>query len=201
MKKIYGTIFIMLLLAGCATQVESVNRSYPVLENVSDTVSYAYAGNNEKTHEENYEVIGEFTTIFNKKNTPRKENIALAVENLDETIILPGEVFSYNETVGPTTKEKGFKLAKIFIKGNESKGYGGGVCQVSTTLYNAVLEANMDIIERHPHSKDVAYVDEGKDAAVSYGGIDFKFANTLDVPIKINADITSNEITVKILSL
>lgn len=201
MKKLIYILLISFTLSGCSTPERKVNRSYPVLEDVGDGISYAYASNNEKPRDDSYKVLGEFSTAFNPKAVSRNENIRLAADNLNETIILPGEIFSYNETVGPTTKEKGYRLARIFIRGNERKGYGGGVCQVSTTLYNAALEAEMDIVERHPHSKEVKYVEKGKDAAVSYGGIDLKFANPYDVPVKINTDIVDDEIMVKIVAL
>lgn len=201
MKKLFYMFLISFTVSGCSTPEGKVYRSYPSLENVGDSISYAYASNNEIPRDDCYEVLGEFSTNFNLKSVSRSENIRLAADNLNETIILPGEVFSYNETVGPTTKEMGYRLARIFVRGNERKGYGGGVCQVSTTLYNAALEAEMDIVERHPHSKEVHYVEEGKDAAVSYGGIDLKIANPYDTPVKINADVVDNEVMVKIVAL
>lgn len=140
--------------------------------------------------------IAEFTTKFNKKSFGRAENIRLSAKAIDEKEILPGETFSYNNTVGPTTKENGYKMAHIFVKGQKKKGYGGGVCQVSSTLYNAALAANLEITECHSHSKKVYYVDEDKDAATSYGGIDLKFINNKDFPIRINSYIYNDTITV-----
>lgn len=142
------------------------------------------------------EKISEFTTKFNKKSFGRAENIRLAAKAIDEKEIKPGETFSYNNVVGPTTKENGYKMAQIFVKGKKKKGYGGGVCQVSSTLYNAVLGANLDVTERHSHSKKVYYVQEDKDAATAYGGIDFKFVNNKDYTIKINSYIYDDTITV-----
>jgi len=140
--------------------------------------------------------ISEYTTKFNKKSFGRAENIRLASKAIDEKEILPGEIFSYNQTVGPTNKKNGYKLSEIFIKGKKSKGYGGGVCQVSSTLYNAVLDAGFEVTERHAHSKKVSYVPEDKDAATSYGGIDFKFINNKDFPVKINSYIYQDSVTV-----
>ncbi|MCL1935955.1 MAG: VanW family protein [Defluviitaleaceae bacterium] len=144
--------------------------------------------------------LGRFSTKFNINNTPRVENLKLATNAINGKVIEPGAVFSYNETVGPTTEERGFKKSKIFVDGKEKEGFGGGVCQISSTLYNAALNAGMEIIERHKHSKDVAYVEENKDAATSYGVIDLKFKNTHKYPVVINAFIQENTVTVEILN-
>ncbi len=125
-------------------------------------------------------------------------NIQLASYAIDETIVYPDMIFSYNDTLGPTTEENGYKVGKIFIDGEEFDGVGGGVCQVSSTLYNTVLLGNLDIIERHPHSKEVTYVPTNKDAATSYGGIDFKFLNNTKLPIKINSYIYNNNVYVEL---
>lgn len=128
-------------------------------------------------------------------------NIQLACYSIDETIIYPEGIFSYNDALGPTTLENGYKLGKIFIEGEEVDGVGGGVCQVSSTLYNAVLGANLDIIERNEHSKEVTYVPKGYDAATSYGGIDFQFLNNLENPIRIDSFIFGDLIYTNIYSL
>jgi vancomycin resistance protein YoaR len=87
----------------------------------------------------------------------------------------------------------------VFNQGKESKGYGGGVCQVSSTLFNTAEKAGLEIVERHRHSKRVYYVPKGKDAATSYGGVDFKFKNTLAYPIKINARADDEKVTVSVI--
>ena len=145
--------------------------------------------------------IAEFSTKFNLANLPRVNNIKLASIALDQYIVQPGETFSFNEVVGPTTEDRGYQISKIIVKGKESKGYGGGVCQVSSTLFNAAQMAGLEIIERHPHSKEVPYVGKGKDAATSYGGADLKFVNTFDLPLKINTYIYENTINVHIIKL
>lgn len=129
----------------------------------------------------------------------RYSNISLASKSLNNIVLWPGEVFSYNDTVGPRTPERGYLPAPVFLAGGTSIGYGGGVCQVSSTLYNAVLDADLDIIERHPHSKPVHYVADGKDAAVNYGSLDFKFKNNRDYPLIIKAGIGRGQVWVKIL--
>jgi len=146
-------------------------------------------------------VVSEFSTKFNLANVPRVNNIKLASIALDQHIIQPGETFSFNETVGPTTKERGYQISKIIVEGKESEGYGGGVCQVSSTLFNAAQIAGLEIIERHPHSKDVPYIAEGKDAATSYGGVDLKFVNKFSVPVKVNTYVYENSINVHIIQL
>jgi len=151
---------------------------------------------------ENYEhynrVISEFTTQFDKNSKARANNITLASLAMDQIIIEPNTEFSFNEAVGPTTKNKGFMLARIFVKGKDSKGYGGGVCQASSTLYNAVLDGGFLVTERHPHSKKVMYVEKDRDAATSYGGKDFKFVNNRNYPIKINSYVSDDKFTVAI---
>lgn len=92
-------------------------------------------------------------------------------------------------------------MARIFIKGKDSKGYGGGVCQTSSTLYNAVLNAGLEVVERHPHSKSVQYVEKDKDAATDYGGIDFKFKNSLNYPIKIVSIVENGTVKISILGI
>jgi len=144
------------------------------------------------------ETIGTFTTEFDSPKSARGKNIKLAAEKIDRIIIESGQEFSYNEAVGPSTQKRGFKLAKIFIKGEEHKGFGGGICQVSSTLYNAVLEAGLEVTERHEHSKEVKYVPENRDATTSYGGVDFKFFNNLDCPVIIRAYTSGNTITTTI---
>jgi len=145
-------------------------------------------------------VLGEYTTKFGSKAKARNENISHAANSIKGTVIEPGEVFSYNKTIGPTTKENGYKMARIFVRGKKALGYGGGVCQVSSTLYNAAESAGMEIVERHSHSLPVEYVPKGKDAATSYGSVDLKFKNTSPNPVKIDTAVTENSVTVKILS-
>ncbi len=114
-----------------------------------------------------------------------------------------GETFSFCDTVGKATPERGYQKADIFDEdGNVIKGYGGGNCQISSTLYNAVLSLpSISITERHEHSKKVYYVPEGKDASVAYGSIDFKFKNNYDYDIKIYSSSTTNSVDIKIVKL
>ncbi len=145
--------------------------------------------------------LSNFKTKYNVNPKARATNIALAANSINGKIIKPGEIFSYNRAIGSTTAEKGYKKAKIFVNGKEEEGMGGGICQVSSTLYNAAKAAGMEIIERHPHSKKVYYVGDGNDAAVSPGGIDFKFRNIKNFNVQIVAKAENGEVSTGIIQI
>lgn len=148
--------------------------------------------------------IASFSTkIYTPNDSARQNNITLTCSKLNGTIVKKGETFSFCDTVGKATPEAGYQKADIFDKdGNTIKGYGGGNCQISSTLYNAVLEIpSLAVIERHEHSNEVYYVPLGKDAAVAYGSIDFKFRNDSDYDIKIYCSNTTNTVDVRIVKL
>lgn len=147
------------------------------------------------------QTLSKYTTIYDAGNTNRASNIALAAKTINGTILLPGETFSYNGTLGNTTKEKGYKEGGAYVGGKVVQAYGGGICQVSTTLYNAALYANLEIVERYNHSYAVSYVPSGRDATVSYGGKDFKFKNTRNYPIKIVANAKNGVVSVSITGI
>ncbi|MCL1632088.1 VanW family protein [Sporolactobacillus sp. CPB3-1] len=131
--------------------------------------------------------IGHYITFFNSGNKNRAHNIHLAATALDNHVIFPNEIFSFNKTVGMRTRVKGYQSAPIIVRGEYSEGIGGGICQVSTTLFNAADRAGLKIIERYSHSKRVAYVPDGRDATVSWYGPDLRFKNTYNQPILIRA--------------
>lgn len=143
-------------------------------------------------------VLGSFSTRYDASNKNRGNNIEIAAEAIDGTVILPGENFSFNAVVGPTTASKGYLLAGAYSAGELVENYGGGICQVSSTVYNAVLYANLEIVERYNHSSVVSYVDPGLDATISYGAKDFKFKNTRNYAIKINARANNGIMEVEI---
>jgi vancomycin resistance protein YoaR len=128
-----------------------------------------------------------YFTNYASSSSNRKSNLALAASKLDGHLLKPGEVFSYNNRVGPRTESRGWKTAHQFQDGQIVDGIGGGVCQSSSTLYNAVLLGGLKIVERHNHSLPVAYLSPARDASVSYGHLDFKFANNTDGPLYITA--------------
>ncbi|MGI6548857.1 MAG: VanW family protein [Syntrophomonadales bacterium] len=140
--------------------------------------------------------IGYFHTWF-YGSWHRHENIVLALRSINNQIVWSGDTFSFNETVGPRSPERGYRPAPVI--GGDGIGYGGGVCQVSTTLYNAVMGAGLEVVERYPHSSRVPYVAPGKDATVVFGALDFRFRNNTDYPVIIKAGISRGKIAVYIL--
>lgn len=145
--------------------------------------------------------LGTCTTRYDAGNTNRSTNLAIATRKINEYVLQPGEVFSYNKTLGPRTVQNGYKEAHVFSGGDVIDGLGGGICQISSTLYNAVLESNLEIVERHNHSFTAGYLPAGKDATVSYGALDFKFRNSRKYPIKITASVSGGVATVSIWGL
>lgn len=144
-------------------------------------------------------VIGEYTT-YTTDNTNRNFNINKAAQAMNGVILQPGEQFSYYKTIGNPGKEAGYKLSTVISGGKYVNGYGGGVCQNATTLFNAVLKANLQIDERRAHGLKSSYVSPGYDATFASGSIDFKFTNNYDFPIKIESFFNddNNALTVKI---
>lgn len=136
-----------------------------------------------------------FTTYFDGDNLDRSENIRLAAKKISGTEIRPNEEFSFNGVVGARTEDNGFKPAKIIEDGKFVLGYGGGVCQVSTTLYNAALLSGLEITEYHPHSLQVGYVAPSRDAMVSGGYFDLKFKNNRLTPIYVRVNCTLSSVT------
>lgn len=139
-------------------------------------------------------ILGTFTTRYDASNKNRSNNITLASEKINGTVILPGETFSYNQIVGKRTIDAGYKEAGAYAGGKVIQEVGGGICQVSSTLYNAVLYANLEIVDRSNHYFQTSYVDAGRDATVSWGTVDFKFKNNREYPIKIDA-VSKNGVT------
>lgn len=147
------------------------------------------------------QTLSKYTTIYDAGNYNRAHNVALAAKTLNGTILLPGETFSYNGKLGNTNAAKGYKQATAYVGGKVVPSYGGGICQVSSTLYNAVLYANLEIVERYNHSYAVSYVPAGRDATVAYGGKDFKFKNTRSYPIKIVASAKNGIVSISIAGI
>lgn len=135
----------------------------------------------------NQHKIGSYTTYYKTEHSERSHNIFLATEAINNTVIFPGEQFSFNQIVGERTTKKGYKRAPVIVKGELSEDIGGGICQVSSTLFNAVNLRGVQMIERYSHSKEVPYVPPGKDATVSWWGPDFVFKNNYKEPLLIRA--------------
>lgn len=145
--------------------------------------------------------LSEFTTRYDASNQNRSTNLQLASEKVNGTIILPGEIFSYNKIVGERTIAKGYKEATIYSAGKVVPGIGGGICQLSSTLYNAVLYSNLEITSRSNHRFTTSYVKEGRDATVSWGTIDFCFKNTRKYPIKIVSTVNNGIVRIGIYGI
>ena len=138
------------------------------------------------------DVIGTYTSNFSAAEVNRTHNLRLACAAINDKTLAPGEVFSALETIGPGNRSQGYKDAIVFTPNGQTQGTGGGICQVTSTLYIAAVYANMDIVERHNHSYTVIYAPVGQDAAFDSGGVDLKFKNTRQTPVKIKASMTNN---------
>lgn len=147
------------------------------------------------------DLLATYSTTFSTKNTNRSTNIRLATQKINGVVLMPGETFSYNQVVGKRTTANGFKVAAVYSNGEVSEGVGGGICQVSSTLYNAVLLSNLEVTERRNHTFHTGYVPAGQDATVSWGAPDFKFKNNRNYPIRIVATVSGGKITTKIYGL
>lgn len=145
--------------------------------------------------------LSKFSTRYNSAQTDRTTNLRLAANKLDEVVVMPGETFSYNKTLGQRTVESGYKEAAGYIGGRVVPTLGGGICQISSTLYDAVVMANLDIVERENHMFLTSYVGEGKDATVAYGSIDFRFKNTRKYPIIIKSTVSNGIATIEIFGV
>ena len=193
---IFLVVSLSFVLVGCSSN-NVVNNSTSS-ENTSTNNSFYKT---EKLYiEPKEETVTSFSTNILDKDSGRQTNISITCSVLNGTIVKAGETFSFCDTVGKATPERGYKEAKVFdADGNVELGLGGGNCQVSSTLYNAVLQdSNFEIVERHPHSNHVYYVEEDKDAAVACGSVDFKFKNNYNSNIRINASTNGEQVTVSI---
>ena len=143
------------------------------------------------------DVLGEASSSVSGSSN-RKSNVKLSASVCDGIILLPGEVFSYNNTTGSRTADKGYLPAPSYVGGKSTDEVGGGICQTSSTIYYAALNSNLKIVERHNHMFAVGYVPDGMDATVWYGASDFRFENDTDYPIKIVTEYKNSRLTVQI---
>lgn len=135
--------------------------------------------------------ISSYSTNFSSSGAPRAHNVGLAANAINGKLLMPGEVFSYNDTVGERSKARGYQDAAVYVGDKVEQGIGGGICQVSSTLYVAAMMANLRSVDRTNHSMPVSYLKVGMDATVVWGAIDYKFKNNYDFPIYIESS-TSN---------
>ena len=144
--------------------------------------------------------IGRYVTSFNPQNKKRSNNIQLATKAINNHVVFPGETFSFNRVVGKRTVAKGYQRAPVIVRGEFSEDIGGGICQVSSTLYNAVDNAGVKIVQRFSHSRKVPYIPPGRDATVSWYGPDFEFKNNYNQPILIRARTLGHLLIIKVYS-
>ena len=145
--------------------------------------------------------LSNFTTRYDASAKDRTTNLVIACQKLNGKVIMPGETFSYNKTLGKRTAAAGYKNAAVYENGQVVDGIGGGICQISSTLYNAVLMANLEIVERRNHQFVTSYLPAGRDATVVYGAIDFKFKNTRQYPIRLSASAKNGIATISIYGI
>jgi len=176
-------------------------------ENKNSTVSYeipakiTYPKVTAKALEDKYinNIIATYSTSFAASSSGRIANIVLAAQKIDGYVVNPGKRFSYNQVVGPRTQAAGFKIAHVYVGTKVVDGIGGGICQVSSTLYNAVVMADLKTVSRTNHSIPVSYVPMGRDATVSYGTIDYVFENNKPYPVSIKAKTQGTTLTISVV--
>lgn len=145
-------------------------------------------------------LIGSYSTNFASSSPTRSNNIVLATKSINGKVLMPGDTFSFNDIVGERTGERGYEPAPVIVGNKLESGLGGGICQVSTTLYNAVFRAGIASTEREHHTMPVHYVPQGMDATVDYGNIDYKFKDTYTYPIYIQSYIAGGNIVFNLYS-
>jgi vancomycin resistance protein YoaR len=190
-------------IPGTTVDFDSVSRSIPsaVSRGESSVVLPIVVDKPEVTASDLERVdtlLARYTTSFPAWRRDRTHNVMLAMSRVNGRLIKPGDIFSYNDAVGPRQKKDGFKDALIYVQGKIITGTGGGVCQVSSTVYNVALLANMKILQRSHHSMPVPYVPLGRDATVAYGVLDLKFRNTTSAPVYMTAKSTRSRLIVEL---
>lgn len=146
--------------------------------------------------------LAKFSTKIIDKDEDRDTNMKITANKINHYIVKNEEEFSFNHIAGNPTPEKGYKKAHVFMDGKMVEGYGGGNCQISTTIYGAVLKVDgLKVTEHHGHEQEVGYIELGKDATVAYDDLDFKFKNSTGNDIKIYTEVTQEKVTVRLVKL
>ena len=179
--------------AGVVTRAVSSGRNFVQLPIVVDPPQVT-----SKDLAEINTLLASFTTPFNAGKRGRTHNLRLGARAISGKVVMPSQVFSFNDTIGPRLVGTGFQIAQIYVRGELVDGIGGGICQVSSTLFNAVLLAGLKVVERSPHPEAVPYVAAGRDATVAYGHKDFRFQNTNKMPIGIVTMVRGSNVTVQL---
>ena len=211
MKKYLWIFFILLIIGGVGifvfSKLNNKKENYTAertTSNINNEANKMQGLANQMFNlegQQKEEKISEFSTRLPNDTEARDSNIKLACNTFNGTVVKSGAIFSFWNSLGATTKEKGYKKAKTFTSGGEIiQSYGGGVCQVSTTIYNAVLKVDgLKVLERHEHSRDVPYIEDGKDAAVAYPSSDLKFKNNLEYDIRIDAKVENRKVKITLV--
>ncbi|MBE7034578.1 MAG: factor for cell wall maintenance or synthesis YoaR [Ruminococcaceae bacterium] len=189
---LFSVLLLFMLLAGCAEQPEKQER-------MPETGTTQEAMPTEEESEP-AELSYAETEILDW-DSERIDNIKLAVQTLNGTQLAPNELFSFNGALGARTEEKGYKPAPIIVNQQKEEGCGGGVCQVSTTIYQAAKAAGLLIVERHDHQKEVQYAPLGEDAAVNYGSLDMQFRNSTDRVLRLDVSVGNGFVRASIKEL
>ncbi len=147
------------------------------------------------------DLLGTQTTRYDVSDVNRTQNLIIACQKINGKVLLTGETFSYNKELGPRTASAGYRNGKVYENGQVVDGIGGGICQISSTLYNSVLKSNLEIVERRNHQFVTSYLPAGRDATVVYGMTDFKFKNTRKYPVRIVASAKNGIATVSIYGI
>ena len=210
-KVIISLIIISILIAGGVFAWKYLNNTAERQRAKIDSSNYQAERSSTNTDTNNNPIIAvpkteteisSFSTKIYNKDTDRQNNISITCKTLSTKEVQPGETFSFCDTVGKATHAKGYEEADIYVDGKKEQGLGGGMCQVSTTLYNAVLQVpELEVVERHQHSGKVPYIEKGKDATIAYGSYDFKFKNNTNDVIKIIMQNTPDTITAKLIKI
>lgn len=191
-RKGWLLLCIILLISGCAPDKKTLS---PPTPSAVPSPKVSEEPTPKPTH--NRQAVA--TTGIFDKIPERTNNLELAMEAINGKILQPGEEFSFNQTVGDRTEEKGYQKAIGYDENGEKKPtVGGGICQIASTLYMAALNGEFKIVERHSHSHEVPYADSDHDATVSYGGYDFRFQNNRDKPVKITVSTDGESVTAEI---
>ncbi|MDD2971814.1 MAG: VanW family protein [Lachnospiraceae bacterium] len=150
------------------------------------------------TSMEGYSLAGGCETSYSTSSSNRCNNVEIAAAHLNNYVVQPGQVVSVSDAILPRTTANGYKEAGAYENGETVSAIGGGICQVSSTIYNAVMNAGLTVIERHPHSMPVHYLPLGQDAAISQGSLDMRFRNDYDTPVVIQAQTVDKKLTITV---
>ena len=178
-------VISLLFFSGCTNQKKE--------EKIPQKIYHEHKAEKKQT------VLSEAQTNLFDKTENRIENIKIAAQSIDGKRLKPEEIFSFNETVGESSSEKGYKEAPVIVDEKKEYDYGGGVCQLSSTIYQAAKYGSFEILERHEHDKEVDYAAKGEDAAVDYGNLDFKFKNNRTEDVIICSGVYENEVIVQLI--